>query len=92
MRCSLEVMEANVTKVFLPGITILFSYNTPVVVTKWEGAGEGKKVYQVNNAQSRTTAKHMNKYGPLANGDDHTNVTAEEIQAIIAAHNIESDN
>lgn len=55
---TLEVLGANVTKVWLGSKTILFSYNTPVAV--WvDGVG-----YQLQERISATTTKHLGQYGP----------------------------
>jgi hypothetical protein len=77
-RCELELLAANVTKVYLNDRTILFSYTTPVAVT----FHEGRRRYVTDRAGSRTTAKHLSQYGPQ--GEEVEQVSPERLKEIAA--------
>jgi len=54
----IEKINTNVTKVYLKGWTVLFSYNTPVAaveVSTW-------KFYRTSEFHSVTTSKHINQW------------------------------
>jgi len=75
---TLEVLGANVTKVWLGSKTILFSYNTPVAV--WLLGDEGQKGFIVKERQSHTTTRHIRQYGPYT----FEVVPADELARLIA--------
>jgi len=77
-RCDLELVASNVTKVYLNDRTIMFSYTTPVAVTLYAG----RKQYVIDRAGSRTTAKHLNQYGPSGEGVEK--VSPERLKEIAA--------
>jgi len=54
----LEKISTNVTKVFLPGWTVLFSYNTPVAAFELETC----KYYRTSEFHSVTTSRHINQF------------------------------
>lgn len=54
----LEKVSTNVTKVFLPGWTVLFSYNTPVAAFELETCN----YYRTSEFHSVTTSKHINQF------------------------------
>lgn len=54
----LEKVSTNVTKVFLPEWTVLFSYNTPVAALEISTG----KYYRTSEFHSVTTSKHINQW------------------------------
>lgn len=54
----IEKVSTNVTKVFLPEWTVLFSYNTPVAAMEISTG----KYYRTSEFHSVTTSKHINQW------------------------------
>lgn len=87
MRVSIETPAANVTKVFLGTLTVLFSYEAPVAA--WVHKDGETKRYATDKRHSTTTSKHVNQYGPekfLCEGDHFEKVPQEELESLISQH------
>lgn len=85
MRVSIETPAANVTKVFLGTLTVLFSYEVPVAA--WVHKNGETKRYATEKRHSVTTSKHLRLYGPeqfLLKGDHFEKVPQEELESLIS--------
>ena len=51
----LKQLGPNMTELIFPGVSVLFSYETPV-------AGYKRTLFKTERKYSRTTTKHINKY------------------------------
>jgi hypothetical protein len=82
---AMETIGANIHKVWIGDKTVLFSYGTPVAA--WvRGNGEVRR-YSVKDRLTPTSKRHLNAHGPanwLAEGDHHEEVTAAELERVLA--------
>lgn len=63
---NLTPIRANMTELELDGLTVLFSYRTPVAALVRETTAEGTSWHQYRTAKnwSRTTERHINQWNP----------------------------
>lgn len=83
---ALETMATNCVKVWIGDKTVLFSYSVPVAL--WvRGNGEVKR-YALEKAPTKTSARHLNQFGPeryVDAGEHLEKVTAEQLDALLSA-------
>jgi len=70
----LKVIGSNMTELNINGVSVLFSYSTPVAGSDEKGA------FRTNKHYSATTTKHINKY--LGGRDIGRKVDQEYINSI----------
>jgi len=64
---NLTPIRANMTELELDGMTVLFSYKTPVAALVREQTADGLMTwhqYKTEKFWSRTTSRHINQWNP----------------------------
>lgn len=87
MRVKIDIPAANVTRVYLGTLTVLFSYDTPVAA--WVYKEGGIERYATDKRHSVTTSKHLNQYGPeksVSVGEHFEKVSQEALESLIREH------
>jgi hypothetical protein len=93
MTLKLKTLGSNQTEIKTSKHTILFSYETPVVVhTHYSGTGSPQAVFITNGAnekgkqiRTRTTSGHINSYvRDLPSNWERFDVDQEELENILA--------
>ena len=76
----LKTIGSNMTELNFNGISVLFSYETPVA--GWDNKG----AFRTDTNYSRTTSKHINKY--LGGSDIGRKVSQEYITALTSEQSV----
>ena len=78
---NLNPIQANMTELSINGLTILFSYKTPVAFINYTD----NKVFKTSKHWSQTTTRHINKWLALndISKDKAIETTQESIDALI---------
>ena len=79
-KMKLKTIGSNMTELNFNGISVLFSYETPVA--GWDNKG----AFRTDTSYSRTTSKHINKY--LGGGDIGRKVSQEYITALTSEQSV----
>ena len=84
-KIKLKKIGSNQTEMIQGNKTVLYSYETPVIVqTNWGPDGQLPKIYITSERFSPTTSRHVNKYvKDLPLKWERINVSQEELEGMI---------